>query len=133
MIGKDRLGSDANASSVKSKIILCYIKLLWKSCMVLMTQSTIQTLISACDCVSKEVVDDFTIQKRVLTYLVDDDAQNISCLDTSKVTFMSSLFDSYFYYDYATSIFNGDISCWETSLVTDMSVSLLLFRLSFCE
>ena len=67
------------------------------------------------------VLDNYDIAETVVKTIDNDEGHKINCFDTSKVTDMSYLFDSYD--NEIFEDFNEDISCWDTSGVTNMSVS----------
>ena len=67
------------------------------------------------------VLDNDDIAETVVKTIDNDEGHKINCFDTSKVTDMSYLFDSYD--NEIFEDFNEDISCWDTSGVTNMSVS----------
>ena len=76
---------------------------------------------SSCDdlCGSdRVVVNDDNIKDKVVNTI---GTGQINCFDTSKVTNMESMFDGW--YNDIFEDFNEDISCWDTSGVTTMSVS----------
>jgi len=73
---------------------------------------------SSCDdCDQKTVVINLNIKRKLLEFYENNQRQNISCLNTSKVTVMTDLFDVF----HNDQEFNEDISCWDTSGVTDMT------------
>ena len=79
---------------------------------------------SSCDdlCgLDRIVVDDDNVLEKVVENFNNGQGQKINCFDTTKVTDMKSLFNGY--NNEIFKDFNKDISCWDTSDVTNMSVS----------
>ena len=79
---------------------------------------------SSCDdlCgLDRIVVDDDNVLEKVVENFSNGQGQKINCFDTTKVTDMNSLFNGY--NNEIFKDFNKDISCWDTSDVTNMSVS----------
>ena len=61
------------------------------------------------------------ILEKILHYYDEGKMKNIHCLNTSKITNMNGLLSSDS--DYGFRSFNTDLSCWDVSSVTNMSVS----------
>ena len=75
-----------------------------------------------CGSSGREKVNGDNIQNVVKKYIDKGDEKSITCLDTSTVTSMISLFNGNEYQggDERFQSFNTDLSCWDVSKVTDM-------------
>ena len=89
-------------------------------------QLAIPTVRSSCEdtCRTKAIVVDNTdIKEKIAEHIKHGKDHLINCFDTTGVTDMEGLF-------FKDNSFNGDISCWDVSNVTDMYVSAFITRLS---
>ena len=69
----------------------------------------------------RKLVHDDNIKGRIENYGNKGQKKKIRCLDTSKITNMKYLFS--WSSDFDFSDFNADLSCWNVSSVTVMTVS----------
>ena len=90
-------------------VLKCVLSLL-----IMMQSLTTKIVFSSCDdCAGiGEIVNDSTIKNKVSSYV--SNAQAMKCLITDSVTNMDKLFQF--------SLFQGDLSCWNTASVTTMEV-----------
>ena len=65
----------------------------------------------------RELVNNDNVKEHILKYSNEGQKNKIRCLDTSKITNMDELLKL------VRSDFNADLSCWDVSSVTSMSVS----------
>jgi len=70
----------------------------------------------------RELVMNSNVKGQVLKYFNEGKMKKIHCLDTSKITNMDNLLSGY--YNNRFQSFSTDLSCWDVSSVTDMTVSV---------